>query len=580
MTGASPNRARIVATRHMVAAGHHLAAQAGLQVLVAGGNAIDAGCAAGIALGVLQSEYVGFGGVAPIMVHIAGTGETHTVSGLGWWPRAARAAWFRERHGGRIPAGIHRTVIPAAPDAWITALARWGTMGWADVASAALRFADEGFAMTVLSARLIAENADGYRRWPQNAAIWLPGGRAPLPGEIFRNAELAATIRFMADEERAAIGRGGDRQAGLAAARDAFYRGDIAARMAAFHRDEGGWVTREDLAAFRSAIAPATLTRFRELEVLSCGPWCQGPALPQMLNLLDGIDLAALGHNSPAYLHVLVEAMKLCFADRHVWIADPDFVRVPLAGLLSPDYAARRRRLIDPERAHPGMPEAGTAAELGADHQPGAALVPHHGPYRDEALDTSYACVVDRWGNAVSATPSDGSFSGPAVPGLGFVPSSRGAQSWTDPSHPAVLAPGKRPRLTPNPAMLRRPDGSWIMPFGSPGNDVQAQAMLQVVLNHVVWDMPPQDATEAPRVATVSYPRSSEPHDYHPGRINLERRFDDATAEALAAKGHVPGWWEGWDYRAGAVCLVSADRQRGIMEGGADPRRPTGIAAL
>ncbi|MCC7425866.1 MAG: gamma-glutamyltransferase [Alphaproteobacteria bacterium] len=573
----SPNRARIVATRHLVAAGHYLAAQAGLQILEGGGNAVDAACAGGIALGILQSEYVGFGGVAPIMVRLAESGEVFTVSGVGWWPKAADVNFFRDKHGGRMPPSLRRTVIPAAPDAWITALERWGTISFGEAAAAAIRFARDGFPMTHLSARLIAENADGYRRWPQNAALYLPGGQPPREGELFRLPDLAATMQYMADEEKAA---GGDRLAGLGRARDAFYKGDIAKRIAAYHREHDGWVTEEDMASFRVEVETASKVQLNGFTLHGCGPWCQGPALLETLNILDGCDLKAMGHNSPAYLHTILEALKLAFADRHQWVADPRYFKVPLDGLLSKAFAARRRAMIDPKRAWPDMPPAGSAADLAAVAGPSAPVGRREGTYADEQLDTSYCAVVDRWGNAVSATPSDGSFSAPAIPGLGFVPSSRGTQNWTNADAPAVMAPGKRPRLTPNPAIAVGPDGRWVMPCGSPGNDVQIQAMTQVLLNITLFGMAPQDAVEAPRAATVSYPRSSDPHEYHPGRINLERRLPDSTADALAALGHEVKWWEEWDYRAGAVCCVLADRDKGMIEGGADPRRPTGISGL
>jgi gamma-glutamyltranspeptidase/glutathione hydrolase len=561
----------ITGARYMISAGHYLATEAGWAVLQAGGNAIDAGVAAGLALGVVHSDQVQFSGVAPMVIHLADRDEVITIAGLGGWPQAARIETLVAEHGGTIPLGILRTVVPAAPDAWILALERYGTMSFGAVAAAAIRYARDGFTMHPVMAHYIAKNEATYRRWPQNAAIWLPGGRPPREGERFVQTDLARAIQFMADEERAAAARG--RAAGLAAARDAFYRGDLAQAMARFHREEGGWLTADDLASYRSTIEPPVRTTFAGTEVLSCAPWCQGPVLLQMLALLDGIDLKTLGHNTPAYAHVVTEAMKLAFADRDRYYGDPRFVRVPMDTLLSPAYNAERRRLIRADRACPGMPRAGDIAGFDPRPAPGhptAAAVAEASP----ALpgDTSYVCVVDAHGNVMSATPSDVSWESPAIPGLGFCPSSRGSQSWAVPGHPACMAPGKRPRLTPNPALARR-GRQWLMPFGAPGGDLQPQGMLQVFLNHAVFGMSVQEAVEAPRFVSHSFPGSFEPHPYHPGRLDVERGVGPATGDALAALGHKVEWLPELSIGTAGVCAIVADRETGILYGGADPRR-------
>jgi gamma-glutamyltranspeptidase/glutathione hydrolase len=559
----------ITGARHMISAGHYLAAEAGAAVLEAGGNVVDAGVAAGIALGVVHSDQVQCSGVAPMVIHLADRDETVTIAGLGGWPRAARLDTFVEQHGGAIPVGLLRTVVPAAPDAWILALERYGTLGFGDVAAAAIRYAREGFTMHPVMAHYIDRNADGYRRWPASAAIWLPGGRPPREGELFVQADLARSLQFMADEERAASRHG--RAAGLRAARDAFYRGDLAAAMVRYHRDNGGWLTADDLASYRSEIAPPVRTSFGGMEVLTCGPWCQGPVLLQMLSVLDGADLKALGHNTPAYVHLVTEAMKLCFADRERYYGDPRFVAVPMDALLAPAYAGERRRLIG-ERAWPEMPPAGHVAGFGAPAAVSRAAAPVAGGVADLDGDTSYVCVVDRRGNAFSATPSDVSWESPVIPGLGFCPSSRGSQSWAVPGHPSCVAPGKRPRLTPNPALARR-GRDWVMPFGAPGGDLQPQGMLQVLLNHTVFGMSIQEAVEAPRFVTHSFPGSFEPHPYHPGRLDLERSIGEATGEALAARGHRVQWLPELSIGTAGVCAISADLEKGILHGGADPRR-------
>jgi len=561
-------RPSITGSRHMVSAGHYSATHAGFQILEAGGNAVDAGVAAGIALGILQTDRVNFAGVAPIMIHLAATREVISIDGLGTWPKAASLEYFQREHEGRMPPGILRTVMPAAPAAWLKALEKYGTMSFGEVAQSALRLAREGFVMHGFMADFIHEHEAAYRRWPGSTAVFLPGGQPPKVGDVFVQSELAASLQYMIDEEKAHQSKG--RLAGLQAARDAFYRGDIARTIADYHREHGGWVTMDDLAAYQVRFEPTVRTEFHGVEVHSCGPWSQGPVLPQTLNVLAGYDLKSMGHNTPAYVHHLAEALKLSFADRHRYYGDPAFVKVPIDKLVSLEYAAGRRKLLRPEQAWAEMPPAGDA---GADYPgPSVSPVPAPGKPRPEA-DTSYACVVDSAGNAFSTTPSDGSSATPVIPGTGFCPSSRGTQSWTDPTHPAVMAPGKRPRLTPNPALAFK-NGRLLMPFGSPGNDIQPQAMLQVFLNVVVWGMDTQNAIEAPRFATYSFPSSSEPHAYHPGRLSLENRFDPATVRKLADMGHKVAPWSEFEWRAGAVCAIRVDHETGLLHGGADPRRP------
>jgi gamma-glutamyltranspeptidase/glutathione hydrolase len=573
-------RPPITGTRHMIAAGHYAAAHAGFAILEAGGNAVDAGVAAGIALGVLQTDRVNFAGVAPIILYLAGERRVVTIDGLGTWPAAADIDVFVERHGGLMPSGILRTVVPAAPAAWLAALSRYGTMSFGEVAGEAIRLAREGFAMHWLMAEWIAANEALYRRWPSTVEVFLPQGRPPRVGERFVQTDLARTLQHMADEE-AAHARAG-REAGLRAAHDAFYRGDIAQAIVRFHREHEGWLTERDLADYEVRLEPSVTTRFGDIELHACGPWCQGPVLVQALNLVAGFDLAALGHNSPAYIHVLTEALKLAYADRHAYYGDPRFVDVPIDRLISPQYAGERRRAVDARRAAPGMPAPGLGPPLRglAPLAPGPGAAGSSGGGRDAAaarplpVDTSYVCVVDRLGNAFSATPSDASSETPVIPGTGLCPSSRGSQSWCDRAHPAALAPGKRPRLTPSTALALR-EGRAYLPFGSPGNDVQPQAMLQAFLNVHAFGMDVQSAVEAPRFATFSFPQSSEPHTYRPGRLMVEDRVDEATRRALMHLGHDVEPWPERDWHAGAVCMVRVDPASGMLEGGADPRCPT-----
>jgi gamma-glutamyltranspeptidase/glutathione hydrolase len=366
--------------------------------------------------------------------------------------------------------------------------------------------------------------------------------------------------------------------AALAAARDAFYRGDIAAAIVEFHKQNGGFLSADDLAGYRSGIEAPVTTTFGDIRVFACGPWCQGPSLLQALNLVDGAELLSLGHNSAAYLHRITEAVKLAFADREAYFGDPRMVDVPIDALVSPDYAHARRTLIRPDRAWPELPPAGDPRNLAAEREPEATGVmvgrmPERA-FTAPELDTSHVCAVDRHGNVFAATPSDGSYNAPVIPELGIIPSCRGSQSWGDPDHPSGVAPGKRPRLTPNPAIAIAP-GRMKMPFGTPGGDVQTQAMLQVFLNIHVFGMAAQEAVEAPRLASYSFPSSFEPHAYHPGLLNLEGRIERATGEALGRLGHKVDWWPDWTWLAGAVCAIVADQQSGVLNGGADPRRPS-----
>jgi len=555
------HRPTVYGTRHAISAGHYLAASAGFSILESGGNAIDAGVAAGIALGVLQPDLVNFAGVAPILIRLA-DGSVESIAGLGWWPKALPADLFMREHGGKIPDGVLRTVVPAAPDAWITALRRHGTMRFADVAASAIRFAAEGFSVYPLLARSIASHEDEYRRWPSNTAIFLPNGRVPKAGEKFVQADLARTIQFMADQDRAA---GPDREAGLTAAHDAFYRGDIAREIVRFQQQEGGYLSLSDLAEYQSPIEPVVRRHWRGHELITCGAWCQGPALQEALALVEQVGIDGLEHNSADYLHRIVACLNLAMADREYHFGDPRFVDVPIDHLLDPATIARRAAAVQDDVAFDRMP-----APLDRPNRMFSAT--------DAALpkveaDTSYCCVVDRWGNAFSATPSDGSGNVPVVPGLGITPSGRGSQSRPDPAHPAGVAPGKRPRLTPNPALLVTEAGG-VMPFGTPGGDVQVQAMLQVLLNVMHFGMDPQSAIEAPRVASYNFPSSFAPFEYFPGRLAVEGRIDPATRSDLAARGHQIHEWPEWTWLAGSVEAILTDPATGMMGAGADPRRP------
>ncbi len=565
-------RPAIAGSHYVAASGHYLATMAAVRMLELGGNAIDAGVAAGLCTNVLQPDMTNIGGVAPIILYHAGKQALRTISGLGNWPANATAEFFRREFGGKIPGGVHHCVMPAAIDSWTTALKEFGTLSFAEVVAPAIELAENGFeAYDFLCANLAADAAR-IGQWPSSAEIFLPGGSAPKPGSRFVQRDLANTLRMLVEAEEGA--RHVSREAGIQAARDRFYSGDIAERTARFFAEQGGFLTLDDLKQFHVDVEEPVSARYRGYDVYSCGPWCQGPVAPQALAILDGYDLASLGHNSAQALHLIVEALDAAFADRERYYGDPKFVDVPIAGLLNPGYAATWRERISRDRAFEGMPEPGDPRKFQpGDGAPAGARRAAPRAFRAKVdPDTSYLCVVDEAGNAFSATPSDGVTNTPVVPGLGFIVSGRGGQSWVEEGHPSMLMPGKRPRLTPSPGLIMK-DGKLFAPYGTPGNDVQPQAMVQLLVNMIDFGMDPQAAIEAPRVASFNYPRSSTPHPFSPNLVNAETRISSGVLAELARMGHQVEPWADWEPRAGSLCTVVVDGERGMLTGGADLRR-------
>jgi gamma-glutamyltranspeptidase/glutathione hydrolase len=566
------HRPAILGIHGMVSSGHYLATQAAVDILKHGGNAIDAGVAAGLCLNVVQPDMTSLGGVAPVMVYRADANRVSTIDGVGTWPRRATVRYFQEHWGSDLPEGLLQSVAPAAADAWVTALELHGTMSFGEVAAQAVEFAAGGFPVYRFLYHSLLVDVTKYRRWPSTAATLLKSGDPPGVGTLLVQGDLASTLRRMVEAE----GRSsGGRAAGLAAARAEFYEGETAARLSRFAAEQGALITREDLRDFRVRLEEPCVTSYRGYTVYSCGPWCQGPVLLQMLNIVEGLDLASLEPNSAEYLHVLLESMKLAFADREAYYGDPRFVDVPLPGLLSKDYAAHRRRAIDLRRATADLPPSGDARQWmgspsGSPRPPGFGQADPHAGWRP---DTSYVCVVDRWGNALSATPSDSAASSPLVPGVGCIISSRGSQSWLDPGHPSAVAPGKRPRLTPNPAMAFR-DGRLFLAFGAPGGDTQPQTMLQFFLNIVEFGMDPQTAVERDRAVTRSFPSSWWPHRYSPGAVSLESNYGLAVARQLEGLGHLVRFLTPWErHLSSGLCAVQVTPGSGVLVGAADSRR-------
>lgn len=537
-----------------------------------GGNAIDAGVAAGLCTNVLQPDMTNIGGVAPIILYHARKNVIRTISGLGTWPAQATPEFFRRAHDGRISGGVHLSVMPAAIDSWTTALKEFGTLTFGEAVAPAIELAQNGFEAYDFLCANIAADAARIAQWPSSAAIFLPGGRPPQPGSRFIQQDLAQTLRMLVEAEEGSRHRG--REAAIQAARDRFYSDDIARRTASFFAEQGGFLTLDDLRTFHVDVEEPVSARYRGYDVYSCGPWCQGPVALQALSILDGYDLPSLGHNTSRTLHLVIEALDAAFADRERYFGDPKFVDVPIDGLLHPDYAASWRDRISLDRAFGSMPEPGDPWKFQDDRGSsvrGASSSPR--AFRAKVdPDTSYLCVVDEDGNAFSATPSDGVTNTPIIPGLGFIVSGRGVQSWTEDGHPSVLAPGKRPRLTPSPGLVMK-DGRLFAPYGTPGNDVQPQAMLQLLVNMIDFGMEPQAAIEAPRVASFNYPRSSSPHPFSPGLVNAESRISSDVLAELTRMGHRIELWSAWEPHAGSLCTVVVDHERGMLTGAADLRR-------
>lgn len=562
-------RPTVMGRDYAVSCGHYLAAMAAARVLDRGGNAVDAGVTAAMALAVLQPDIVSFAGVAPTLVYTAADRKVTSLAGLGYWPEATDVARLREEGGASIPEGLLRTVMPAAPATHIEALRRFGTISFAEAAAPAAHLAASGFGMYAKLANSISADAASFRRWPASAAVFLPGGRAPATGELFRQEELGRTIGGMIAASRGAPGR----DAGLSAAHDYFYRGPVARAIHDYHREHRGFVTADDLAGFRVPVEEPLRVRYGAYEVHANPAWCQGLTLLQALATLEGMQAGRLEHNSAAYLHLLVEALDLAFADREAYLGDPKFVKVPVEGLLSGEYARSQRARVDLRRAfgempRPGRPRGSEGLSL--------AHLEHlrRTPEKLGALspDTIYCSVIDREGNVYSGTLSDNTHDTPLIPGTGLAISSRGSQSRLDPAHPSVAAPLKRPRLTPAPALVTK-GGEPFMALGTPGGDVQMQAMLQVFFNVVEFGMPLQRAIEMPRAWSMNFPNSFAPHDYVPGALCVEGGIDERVARQLEAMGHRIQSWARFPAAGGGVCAVMRDPATGLVHGGADPRR-------
>lgn len=610
-------RPELVGTHGMVASTHWLSSAVGMATLEAGGNAFDAAAAAGFTLQVVEPHLNGPGGDAPIIGHRAADEHTFVVCGQGTAPAAATIGAYTDLGLDVVPGTGHlAAVVPGAFGAWLDLLARYGTLPLADVLGPAIGYARDGYPLVPAAVRTIRTVERLFaEHWPTSAAVYLPGGQAPESGARFTNLDLAATYARVLTEAQAA---GGDRLTQIEAARLAFYEGFVAERMAEFVRTpvldssgeaHAGLLTGDDLAGWRAAEEPTVAVDFAGTRVHKTAAWGQGPVLLQQLAMLEALGVADAEPGSADLVHTALEVTKLAFADREAWYGDPADGHVPLAALLSPEYAAQRATLVGAaasDGVRPGSPDgriprpaavfgtptagpdgpvwpgryaaagartAGTgtgAAGTGA--SAGAASAGLGEPTRG---DTCHVDVVDRWGNMVSATPSGGWLqSSPVVPGLGFGLPTRAQMFWLEPGLPSSLAPGRRPRTTLSPGLVLRDGGGFA--FGTPGGDQQDQWTVPFLLHHLLFGLDLQAAIDAPGWHSTHVPSSFHPRTSVERGVEAESRLGAQVLAGLARRGHAVHDAGPWSL--GRVSAAGV-RRDGLLHAAANPRGMQGYAA-
>ncbi len=560
------NRPVVMGRNGMVCAGHPLAAQAGMAALQRGGNAVDAAIATAAALNVVEPNMSGIGGDGFIMIYHRQSGAIEVCNGTGAAPYAADVEWYRKNG---IPAkGIMSVSAPGLVDAWMAAHDRYGALSRAEVFDSAIDLSENGFPVTHVLAGVIA----GDRllcEFPDSQAVFAPGGVPMRPGQILRQPGLARTFQAIVD--------GG---------RDAFYEGETAQAIVKFSQEQGGLFTLKDLADCRSRWEAPISADYHGHTVYEAPPNSSGHVLLQELNILEQFDLKALGCNTPESIHLMVEAKKLAFADREAYMADPDWVDIPIAGMLSKQYAAERARLIDPERAADVVGQGDPWSRQPANsrrrprlfNSPASATV---GAMQEE--DTTCFVVVDRWGNAVCQLQSIQSSLGASIVAgdTGILLNNRMTYWHLDPHHVDCLQPGKRVRHTMNPVMVFRGGdsansgsgrGSLALVCGTPGADTQVQTNMQVITHVLDFGMTVAEAVEAPRWRNTHSPTESNvPHECD-NLLYMESRFPAATLDGLRHRGHTLNVMHGWG-ASGSEMMIQADKDTGALHGAADPRR-------
>jgi len=529
------SRSAVIARHGIVATSQPLAAEAGLDVLKRGGNAIDAAIAANAVIGLVEPMSCGIGGDLFVIYWDAKTQKLYGLNASGRSPYALNRDLFRERGLEYIPeTGPLAWSVPGCVAGWDDLRKRFGTMPFEETLAAAIRHAEEGFGVSELIARSWRGGERNFAKWPDSQKTYLPGGHAPVEGEVFRNPYLASSYR--------AIAAGG---------RDAFYRGEIARQIVAFSESNGGFFSMRDFADHECEWVEPVSTNYRGVDVWELPPNGQGIAALEMLNMLEGYDLKSMGSGSPDYLHLLIEAKKLAFADRATFYADPAFGRLPVAELISKPYAERQRARIDSARAAVDVPSGDPK------------LV--HG-------DTIYMTVVDKDRNCCSFIQSNYfGFGSQVVPGdVGFVLQNRGALFALDDEHLNRLEPHKRPFHTIIPAMATRDGRPWLS-FGVMGGDMQPQGHTQIVVNMVDFGMNIQQAGDAARARHIgSATPTGIPAESDGGTVQVESGISDETVKALEARGHKVARARG---SFGGYQGIMIDWEHGTLHGGSDPRK-------
>ena len=586
------SRPVIYGTQGVISSGHYLTSMAGMRMMLAGGNAFDAIVAAGFAAAVTEpiaSYSLAAEGV--FMLYHADSGDLLSLSGQGTAPNGATIDWYRSQGHDQIPTGpgadAHLSfTVPGIVAAFLSLLEKYGTKTVGEILSPSIRYAQHGIPNYEYMLMSIG-NPNTRNQWeqypPGGYDVFYDGGEVPEPGSLLVQNGIADTLRKLAQAE---IEAEGDREEGIRAARDCFYRGEVAHTIADCSQRVGGILDLESLADFEAKYETPIKTSFLGHEIHGQRTWTQGAVLLQTLNILENFDLRAMGHNSVAYIHTVSQALNLAFADRQAYYGDPDFATVPIDGLLSKDYARERAALIDPDRAFPETPEPGNPWKFSTTPRPlqyegGANGAQRHsegmpnrpitemGESSDE-IGTTHISVIDHEGNMVAATPSGGSFSKSVFfPELGCALSTRMEMLNFIDDHPNRLEPGKRPRTTLINYIVTK-DGVPVMTSGCPGGDHQAQANTQLILNSLLWRMNPQAAVEAPRFASNNVLNSFYPHSYFPGQLAVEHAIPQITRDELASKGHQVIAVVG----AGVGATVSTrNPDTGVLASSADPRR-------
>jgi len=530
------------------------------RILRQGGNAFDAAVAAQAVLSLVDAPNNGLGSDAMLLVYEAAGATAHSINAGGTAPQLATIEWYNTHNGGKIPVsdGLLSGTVPGVVDAWYILLDRWGTMTFAELLAPAIEMAENGF---VLGERLASSLQNKtLRKYPSSVRAFSLD-RSWKAGDVYTVPQFARTLRRLVEaEQRAAAG---GRRAALKAARDRFYRGDIAREMARFSEENGGLFRYEDFASYTAIVEKPLSTDYRGCQVLKNPSANQGPAELFALDILETFDLRALKHNSAEYIHAGVESIKLAFADRE-YLGDELFVKIPWETLMSQGYAAQRRQLIDMDKAS-SVFRQGTIESFS--HPADIDLSEAEG----DGGDTSYLCIVDQQRNVVSFTPSlhTGYGTCVAMGELGFTFNCRGDYFSLVPGHPNALAPGKRPRTTLQSTLVLKEGKPWLA-MGSPGGDDQNMRTLQTLLNVVDFGMNVQQAIEAPRWSTRSFPQSYFPHTMYPGEMSVEERIPEPVRQALRDKGHKLKVVGGWSL--GSSAAIQLDHETGVLSAAADPR--------